>query len=157
MTDVPPRGYSPAHPPRYESSNRPLLFFWNQGNMHWNLVRVQTGARKCIEIFEPMGKLATRQKGEGMSMRSVPRHLIEWLDAVCPLPTADGWRARTVSAITSQQQGNGFDCGVACLLYAEKCLQGQAAEDVMGTTDQVQITRFRELLTAYFARQRKPA
>jgi hypothetical protein len=43
-------------PPNYSgSANRPLVFFWNIGNMHWNLVRVQLGARKEIEIYEPMG------------------------------------------------------------------------------------------------------
>jgi len=155
MSDRPPPGYAP---PRYASDNKPLLFFWNQGSNHWNLVRVQTGLRKVIEVFEPMGKLTSRLKGqhksEGLSLRSVPGALIQWLDAVCPLPTADGWKARTVASITCQQQGNGYDCGVACLLYAEKCLQGYEKEDVMGTTDQLEITRYRRLLASYFAKQR---
>jgi hypothetical protein len=120
-----PSWYSP---PKYESANKPLVFFWNIGNMHWNLVRVNTGARKDIEVYEPMGKLTSRAnvhyKSEGLSLRSVPRDLISWLDDICPLSTAGGWKSRTVAAITSQQQGNGFDCGVACLLYAEKCGQG---------------------------------
>jgi hypothetical protein len=89
-------------------------------------------------------------KTEGLSLRSVPRQLIEWLDTVCPLPIEGGWRARTVSAITSQQQGNGFDCGVACLLYAEKCGQRQEREDIGGGTDQTAITWYRALLQAYF-------
>lgn len=96
--------------------------------MHWNLIRVQLGAHKRIEMFEPMGRLTSRSrvtyKSEGLSLRSVPPHLIAWLDAVCPLPTGDGWKSRTVSAITESHQDNGFDCGVACLLYAEKCAQG---------------------------------
>ena len=141
-------------PPVYASRNRPLLFFWNQGSCHWNLVRVQTGLHKSIEVFEPMGKLTSRLGGQhkagGLSLRSVPRSLIEWLDLTCPLPTADGWRGRTVAAITSQQQDNGFDCGVACLLYAEKCLQGYEKEDVMGTTTQGEISQYRRLLSAYF-------
>lgn len=80
----------------------------------------------------------------------MPRHLIEWLDVVCPLATEGGWRARTVSAITSQQQGNGFDCGVACLLYAEKCGQRQEREDIGLHTDQQAITWYRQLLQEYF-------
>ena len=156
MTTRPPPGYAP---PSYAYASKPLLFFWNQGNMHWNLVRVLTGRRAAIEIFEPMGKLTTRDrvqhKTDGLSMRSLPRALIQWLDLACPLPTADGWKGRTVSAITCQQQGNGFDCGVACLLYAEKCLQGYAKEDIMATTDQDEISRYRRMLAAYFAKQRK--
>ena len=182
----PPPQYSP---PVYLSTNKPLIFFWNIGNMHWNLVRVRTGLHKEIEVFEPMGKLTSRArvqyKSEGLSLRSVPPHLIEWLDTVCPLPTADGWKARTVSAITSAHQGNGFDCGVACLLYAEKCGLGMEKviilllfiavrgcarprphtrthantlppqEDINLTTDQREITRYRQLLAAYFANQRR--
>jgi hypothetical protein len=34
---------------------RPLLFFWNIGNMHWNFFRIRLGLRKEIELFEPMG------------------------------------------------------------------------------------------------------
>ena len=128
---------------------------WNVGNMHWNLIRVQTGAYKLIEVFEPMGKpgqrlAATPYASDGLSLRSVPRPLIEWLDTVCPLPTEGGWRSRTVSAIKSKQQGNGFDCGVACLLYSEKCAQGREKEDIGLTTDQSEITWFRELVNAYF-------
>ena len=132
------------------------MFFWNIGNMHWNLIRVHTGTTKAIEVFEPMGKPAHRAgssqsyTSEGLSLRSVPRHLIEWLDVVCPLPTEGGWRARTVSAITCQQQGNGFDCGVACLLYAEKCGQAQEREDIGAGTNQHAITWYRALLQHYF-------
>lgn len=119
---------------------------------------MHTGLRKCIEVFEPMGKLTSRlggaHKAEGLSLRSVPRHLLQWLDSACPLATADGWRGRTVAAITQQQQDNGFDCGVACLLYAEKCLQGYAKEDIMATTDQHEISEYRGLLTAYFISRR---
>jgi hypothetical protein len=91
-------------------------------------------------------------KTEGLSLRSVPRHLITWLDAVCPLQTPGGWRSRTVSAITSQHQGNGFDCGVACLLYAEKCGQSMEKEDVCAGTDQAEITDYRITLQGYFDR-----
>jgi hypothetical protein len=36
-------------------SARPLLFFWNITNTHWNMLRVRLGLRKEIELFEPMG------------------------------------------------------------------------------------------------------
>jgi hypothetical protein len=38
---------------------RPLLFFWNIGNMHWNFFRIRLGLRKEIELFEPMGWVHT--------------------------------------------------------------------------------------------------
>ena len=57
----------------------------------------------------------------------------------------------TVAAITQQQQDNGFDCGVACLLYAEKCLQGYEKEDIMATTHQHEITEYRRILSCYLA------
>jgi hypothetical protein len=76
--------------------------------------------------------------------------------ARCALPVgfAGGWRARTTSAITNQHQGNGFDCGVACLLYAEKCGQDQEKEDIGLYTDQDEITWYRNLLKEYFDRLR---
>ena len=79
----------------------------------------------------------------------LPRDLLTWLDAVCPLPTEGGWRARSRSAITWQQQGNGFDCGVACLLYAEKIGQGLEAETICSTTDQGQISEHRRILQTF--------
>ncbi len=145
---------------RFARANRlspalPLALRPLQGNCHWNLVRVQTGLRKSVEVFEPMGKLTSRLKGqhkaEGLSLRSVPLFLLQWLDWTCPLATADGWRGRTVAAITQQQQDNGFDCGVACLLYAEKCLQGYEKEDIMASTHQHEITEYRRILSCYLA------
>jgi hypothetical protein len=109
--------------PRYASPNRPLLFFYNAGGMHWCFVRVTLGLRKRIELYEPMGRpdkgadsarAANVYRADGLSLRAVPRHLIEWLDAVCPLGTEAGWKERSLSAITQQHQLNGFDCGVAC-------------------------------------------
>jgi hypothetical protein len=139
----------------YRSQNKNLLMFWNIGNMHWNLIRVKLGLRKEIEVYEPMGRAGgragTSYRSEGLSLRSVPKALIQWLDTVCPLATAGGWRARTVSAIQSAHQGNGFDCGVACLLYAEKCGQGQEKEDIGNFTDQNDFTRYRKTLQDYFA------
>ena len=98
---------------------------------------------------------------EGLSLRNLPRHLLTWLDAVCPLPTEGGWRARSKSAITWQQQGNGWDCGVACLLYAEKIGQGLEAETICNTTDQDQISVHRAMLQRFLPRftgaQEEPA
>lgn len=34
---------------------RPLVFFWNVGRMHWNVVRVLMTPVPVLELFEPMG------------------------------------------------------------------------------------------------------
>lgn len=60
-----------------------------------------------------------------------------------------GWFGRAYSAITRQQQTTGFDCGVATLLYAEKCGQGQMRQDVNAWTDQADMTAYRVSLQKY--------
>ncbi len=77
-----------------------------------------------------MGKPAKRQTcsthaRSGVGHRYVTKELINWLNKCYPLSGIDteGWISRSCSAITSQQQTTGFDCGVATLLYAEKCGQ----------------------------------
>ncbi len=80
----------------------------------------------------------------GISFRSVPRTIIDWLD-IC-YPEHKGWLQKTVSAITRQHQFSGFDCGVACLLYAEKCGKGELREEINEWTDQMDITSFRKKL-----------
>ncbi len=142
--------------PRYASPNRPLIFFSNAGGNHWVVVRVDLGPRKRIELYEPMGKPGSRSnvyREAGLGLRAVPRQLLDWLDAACPLPApVSGWRERSMSAVTRQHQINGFDCGVACLLYAEKCAQGQEPETICEYTDQRSITAYRELLRGYLAK-----
>jgi hypothetical protein len=96
-----------------------------------------------------MGRPATR-KGT-RTTRSVPRQVIEWLD-IC-FPQYQKWMDRTVSAITKQQQFSGFDCGVACLLYAEKCGKGQLREDINEWTNQIDITTFRKKLQSQLKQQ----
>ena len=127
--------------------------------MHWVLLRVHTGPVKRLELFEPFGRSSrlggagagsNQYAGQGLSLRCVPRALVEWLDAVCPLSTEGGWRARTVSAIRTAHQTNGVDCGVAVLLYAEACGQGSGAEDIEATTSQASFTAHRSLLARYF-------
>ena len=54
--------------------------------------------------------------------------MIEWLDMCCPLREGSSWLSVGLSAITTQQQVTNFDCGVACLLYAEKCGQQQVSQ-----------------------------
>ena len=56
------------------------------------------------------------------------------------------WINRSVSCITSQQQLTGFDCGVACLLYAEKLACGQSIHQIDVGTTQQEITNYREIL-----------
>lgn len=85
-----------------------------------------------------------------MSQRHLPRCALEWLDAVCPQSVS--WVELARSAVTSAQQHTGFDCGVACLLYAEKCGQGQARQDVDRWTDQREITAYRHTLMQFIER-----
>jgi hypothetical protein len=56
--------------------------------------------------------------------------------------------ARTESAITHAHQVSGFDCGVACLLYADKCGRGHSGEQINAQTNQHAITVFRHQLRA---------
>ncbi|CAM9716816.1 unnamed protein product [Sphacelaria rigidula] len=60
-----------------------------------------------------------------------------------------GWCNRAYSAITQQQQTTGFDCGVATLLYAEKCGQGHMRQDVNAWTTQADMTAYRVSLQQY--------
>lgn len=60
-----------------------------------------------------------------------------------------GWASHAYSAITRQQQTTGFDCGVAALLYAEKCGQDQMREDVDAWTTQQDMTEYRRALQVY--------
>lgn len=69
--------------------------------------------------------------------------------APSPTPTKESWASRAYSAITRQQQTTGFDCGVASLLYAEKCGQGQMREDVDAWTTQSDMTEYRRALQRY--------
>jgi len=86
--------------------------------------------------------------GGGLSNRDVPPGLARWLDCACPV--VGGWQARAVAAIPHRHQHTGFDCGIACLLYAEKAAQGMLRQDIAAGTDQASITEFRELLRLYF-------
>lgn len=89
-----------------------------------------------------------------MSQRHLPRCVVQWLDAVRPTPGEGGWLDRAASAVRKAQQQTGFDCGVACLLYAEKSAQGHFPEDINAYTSQGDITAFRGLLQDLFERVR---
>lgn len=67
------------------------------------------------------------------------------------------WASRAYSAITRQQQTTGFDCGVAALLYAEKCGQGHMREDVDAWTTQGDMTEYRRALQRYVEEVLRPA
>ncbi|CAN0129156.1 unnamed protein product, partial [Discosporangium mesarthrocarpum] len=112
-----------------------------------------------------------RGGGGGAVFRYIPKEVFRWLDAVWPLEggvegspvgcSSGGagsggggrvpvsWKSRAYSAITRQQQTTGFDCGVASLLYAEKCGQGQMREDVDEWTTQGDMTEYRMALQRY--------
>jgi hypothetical protein len=64
----------------------------------------------------------SRHQHDGVSLRSLPHAVLLWLDHCCPVSC--GWLSLAKSAIKLRHQLTGFDCGVACLLYAEKCGQG---------------------------------
>ena len=108
---------------RYEN-RQPMVLLYNSKNIHWILIRIQFDPEPELQLFEPMGQ---PQRKRAMSFRIVPREVIQWLDMCCPIPNGISWLTKANSAITHQQQFTSFDCGVACLLYAEKCGQGQVS------------------------------
>jgi hypothetical protein len=112
-----------------------------------------------VEVFEPYGRVGRgggRAEEERMSRRNVPSDLIAWLDTACPLQAEGGWFERTFSAITRQQQETGFDCGVACLLYAELVARGLARQDIELDIDQEDFTNHRRLISDVLAAVVKP-
>ena len=153
-----------------------ILFFWNPGKNHWNLVRVVLDPdAPLLEVFEPMGKPTTRggREGQSMSFRSMPRAVVHWLDRVAPFPAAgrskgrsglsspsqsalsgasSSWQSVARSAIPAQHQETGFDCGVACLLYAERAAAGWHSEDIREFTNQKAITQYRDELRGFLLR-----
>jgi hypothetical protein len=101
---------------------RPILLICNAQNIHWNLIRIVFKPHPEIQLFEPIGKPTNRR--QGLNFRAIPRQVIEWLDIWCTLPSGESWITLGKSVVTRQQQFTPYDCGVACLLYAEKCAQG---------------------------------
>ncbi|KAG5180341.1 hypothetical protein JKP88DRAFT_223383 [Tribonema minus] len=133
------------------AARKPIIFLANVKNLHWNLLRVQHFPVPELQLFEPLGKPAKRAHGahssEGVSYRYIPKDVFVWLDTMCA--RGGGWATRSVSAITRQQQTTGFDCGVASLLYAEKCGQDQMREDIDAATTQDDITAYRQVLQKF--------
>lgn len=107
----------------YSDLRRPIVFIVNSQNIHWNLIRVVRYPQPQLQLFEPMGMPHNRHGG--LNFRNVPRAIITWLDSCCPLRDGQSWINLGVSAIVKQQQMTSYDCGVACLLYAEKCGRGE--------------------------------
>lgn len=73
---------------------------------------------------------------------------MQWLDACYPCE-GTSWQKLACSAITVQHQFTGFDCGVACLLYAEKCGQDYTKEMINESTTQADITQYRRCVQHY--------
>ena len=134
------------------AAKRPILFLANIQNLHWNLLRVRHTPVPELELYEPLGKPAKRSKGshasQGVSYRYIPKEVFHWLDTMYPLK-GESWTQRSCSAITQQQQETGFDCGVASLLYAEKCGQEQMREDIDKWTSQHDMTAYRRTLMEF--------
>jgi hypothetical protein len=126
---------------------RPIIFLWNKGNIHWTLIRATFQPLPELQFFDPMGKLPSRCGH--LSYRYVPREVVRWLDSCCPLPTGKSWLTVSSSAITNQQQFTSFDCGVACLLYAEKCGLGDSKDEINNFTTQDDITLYRKNLQEF--------
>lgn len=83
-----------------------------------------------------------------VSTRNFPRRLLQWLESVWPTPPGDPtWGELAYSAIKKRQQLTGFDCGVACLLYAEKCGMGMDRQHIARSTSQRHITAYRQVLS----------
>lgn len=165
--------------PIVSSQTKPMVFFTHLNNNHWNLLRVVHDPEPELQLFEPMGKPPRRTGrirgnpeargsiNRGTGFRCIPKEVYRWLDTMWPLSSSSstssvgtkrkttsssrgGWTSCTYSAITSQQQTTGFDCGVASLLYAEKCGQGEMREDVDAWTSQKDMTQYRQALQRYF-------
>lgn len=116
--------FRPTHdilnnPINYKDKKTPIVLIFHAQNIHWNLLRVVRYPSPELQLFEPMGM--PMKRGGGLSYRNVPRQIVNWLDARCPLSGDRTWLSAGISAITKQQQLTSYDCGVACLLYAEKC------------------------------------
>mmetsp|Transcript_21070 Transcript_21070/g.30435 ORF Transcript_21070/g.30435 Transcript_21070/m.30435 type:complete len:317 (-) Transcript_21070:163-1113(-) len=131
---------------------RPIVLLCNNGNIHWTLIRVLFLPVPELQLYEPMGKPPNRT-GQ-LSFRYVPRNVIKWLDTCCPLSGGRTWLSVTTSAVTSQHQYTSFDCGVACLLYAEKCGLGEDKETINASTTQHDITVYRGYLQEFIKRMK---
>ncbi len=107
----------------FSSHDSSLIFFVNAQNIHWTLIRVLLFPQPELQFYEPMG-MPSRNRHVGLNYRTVPKSIIDWLDKNLPLP--DGcWINIGISVVTKAHQLTSYDCGVACLLYAEKCGKGQ--------------------------------
>ena len=142
-----------------------LVFCFNVNDNHWTMLHVVVGRKKReLHVFEPMGLPQSRKtktsnnsvygggggsnnNNNGVSSRNFPRRLLQWLESVWPTNHGGvSWGELAVSAIKRRQQLTGFDCGVACLLYAEKCGMGMDRLYIARSTSQRHITGYRQLL-----------
>lgn len=86
--------------------------------------------------------------GSAVSARNFPRRFLQWLESVWPTPDGEmTWGELAHSAIKKRHQLTGFDCGVACLLYAEKCGMGMDRQHIARSTSQRHITAYRQVLS----------
>lgn len=110
--------------PRLVKRPKSLIFFINAQNIHWNLIHVILNPEPKLHLYEPMGM--PRHRRDGLNFRIVPKLIIDFLNQKFPLlDSSKSWIDLGYSVITKRHQLTSYDCGVACLLYAEKCGQGQ--------------------------------
>lgn len=129
-----------------------IVWLVNMRNVHWTMVRAVFSPKMELQFYDSMGGPASRRGG--LSFRTVPRQIIDFLDFMFPLQSAQAsWGSTGVTVVTYPHQRNQFDCGVACLLYSEKCGWGFSKEQINNETNQLEITVYRRLLQEFVARQ----
>ncbi len=125
-----------------------------KANIHRNGVSARSLPRRTydwleatwpmLSLIESIKKIGTSVVGRGRNGNNNNNNDIGNNIGVNEHPKS--WTQASVSAVTAQHQLTSFDCGVACLLYAEKLASGQNRKDVDRWTDQSEITRYRSLL-----------
>lgn len=124
-----------------------IVLITNVSRIHWNMVRIgRIRGLESLQVYEPMGMSRRGGEGRGLSLRTVPKALVAWLDSEHALASGKSWLSLGRSAITTQQQLNGSDCGVAALLYAELAGLGRTAEEINSQTRQDDISSYRAIL-----------
>eukprot|EP01138_Halocafeteria_seosinensis_P012100 gb/GECG01012368.1/.p1 GENE.gb/GECG01012368.1/~~gb/GECG01012368.1/.p1 ORF type:complete len:752 (+),score=88.61 gb/GECG01012368.1/:1-2256(+) len=120
-----------------EADAAPILVMLPLEGTEWFLTRIQWNPIPEIQIFDPAGTSFHQ-------CREKLKPLISWLDCVHPLP--NGWLNATVEAASFSMRE---DTGVASLLFAEKCCQGQYRQDIDAWTEDKDVRDYRLIIQEY--------